>query len=86
MAAAKRTILGVQIMNRTKNVIAVQKVLSEYGCNIKTRLGLHDVGDGVCASCGLLLLELYGDKVKCAELEKKLKAVPGVEVKKMVFG
>ena len=37
-------ILGIHITDRLKNAVDVQKVFTEYGCNIKTRVGLHDVG------------------------------------------
>ena len=35
----KRTILGIQVTNRLEKAQDVQHVLTEYGCNIKTRLG-----------------------------------------------
>ena len=43
-------ILGVHVTNRTVNSVEVQKVFSEYGCYIKTRVGLHDVDEtgGMC--------------------------------------
>ncbi|HOO56103.1 MAG TPA: hypothetical protein PLN69_04720 [bacterium] len=81
----KKTILGVNVNNRAKNAAKIQKLLTDYGCYIKTRIGLHDVMDDFCSTGGLLILELYGDQKKRKELEDKLKAVPGVEVKKMVF-
>ena len=40
----KHLILGVHITNRVKHVPEVQKVLTEFGCSIKTRLGLHEAG------------------------------------------
>lgn len=39
----KRIVLGVQVTNRVEKVLDVQKILTEYGCNIRTRLGLHEV-------------------------------------------
>ena len=82
----KHLILGVHIHNRGENAVRVQQVLTEYGCHIKTRLGLHEVGDGKCATGGVLLLELVGDEARCGELEAKLNAIDGVEVKKIEFG
>jgi hypothetical protein len=79
-------ILGVHIHNRGENAVRVQQVLTEYGCNIKTRLGLHEVGDGKCSTGGVLLLELVGDQERCGELSAKLGVVAGVEVQKMEFG
>ena len=53
-------ILGVHVTNRTQHTPAVQNVLTEFGCNIKTRLGLHDVDDNYCSPNGLLLIEFIG--------------------------
>ncbi|MDA8124427.1 MAG: hypothetical protein M0009_04460 [Deltaproteobacteria bacterium] len=82
---AKRIVLGVQITKRVQNVPAVQAVLTEYGCNIKTRLGLHEVTESICSTVGLLLLDTYGEEKRILELEAQLKAITGVVVQKMVF-
>ncbi len=82
----KHHILGVHIHNRGENAVRVQQLLTEYGCNIKTRLGLHEVSGDFCSNGGILLLELAGDETRCRELAEKLAAQPGVEVQQMVFG
>jgi hypothetical protein len=81
----KRIVLGIQVTNRVEKIPDVQKILTEYGCNIKTRLGLHEVSKSVCSSLGLLLLDTYGDEAEILEMEKKLKKVKGLVVKKMTF-
>ncbi len=81
----KRIILGVQVTNRIKNALEVQEILTKFGCNIKTRLGLHEVTDAVCSTIGLLILEMYGDIKQIKEMENQLKAVHGIVVRKMVF-
>ena len=82
----KHIILGVHIHNRGENAVRVQQLLTEYGCHIKTRLGLHEVGGGSCSNGGVLLLELVGDEARCGELGAKLAAIGGVDVQKMEFG
>ena len=82
---SKHIILGVHITDRMKRAVDVQKLFSEYGCHIKTRLGLHDVGKDYCAPGGLVLLEMLGAEKTCLELAKKLAKVEGVEVQTMVF-
>jgi hypothetical protein len=77
-------ILGVHITDRLKNAVEVQRLFSEYGCNIKTRLGLHEVHN-VCSPNGVVILEMYGDEKVCFELADKLAAIQGIEVQKMVF-
>ena len=82
---AKRIVLGIQITRRVQNVPSVQAVLSEFGCNIRTRLGLHEVTESACSTVGLVLLDTYGDEKTIPEMEEKLKAIKGVVVQKMVF-
>ena len=81
----KHVILGVHIQDRVKEASVVQQLLTEYGCNIKTRLGLHEVDEKFCAAGGVVLLELVGKNGECAALEEKLAAIDGVDVKRMVF-
>ncbi|HNQ47693.1 MAG: hypothetical protein WBJ54_08630 [Syntrophorhabdus sp.] len=81
----KRIIFGVQVTNRIKNALEIQEILTEFGCNIKTRLGLHEVTETVCSTLGILILEMYGDIKQIKDMETRLKAVQGIVVKKMVF-
>ena len=82
MNKAKKTILGVHVAQRTKHTANVQKILSDYGCSIRTRIGLHDAGDGFCSPNGLILLEVVN---QAPALAAALAKVPGVTVQKMVF-
>jgi hypothetical protein len=82
---AKHVILGVHINDRVREVQAVQQVFTEYGCYIKTRLGLHHVDEQFCSPRGLILLEMYGDENKAHELTEQLAKIEGVEVQKMIF-
>ncbi len=59
---------------------AVQNILTSYGCNIRTRLGIS-LGE----EKGLIILELMGDDKQRLLLENDLKCVNGVDVRKMVF-
>jgi len=81
----RHLIFGVHVQNRFHGVPSVQKLLTEYGCNIKTRIGLHQVSENLCSHQGLILLEMFGDEATCRELADKLSALEGVEVQKMVF-
>ena len=82
MKNTKKTILGVHVAQRTKHTAKVQKILSDYGCSIRTRIGLHDAGGWFCSPSGLILLEVVS---KVGKLAAALAQVPGVTVKKMVF-
>jgi hypothetical protein len=82
---AKKTVLGILINNRVQNAPQVQKILTEFGCSIKTRLGLHEVDENLCSSSGLLILELFGDEKASLDLERQLRAITGIQVQKMIF-
>lgn len=85
MPLSKHIIVGVHITDRIGHVDSVQHLLTEYGCSIRTRLGLHEANEGFCSPNGLLLLEMVDDDAKADELIAKLNAVEGVEAKKMTF-
>jgi len=81
----RHLIYGVHLDDRVKEAPDVQKVFTEFGCYIKTRIGLHHVDDNLCSPRGLILLEMFGDEQKCEELKQRLQALKGLEVKEMVF-
>lgn len=81
----EKRILGVLITDRKKEAGEVQKVLTKFGCSIKTRLGLHEASDETCSNEGLILLELTGDYKDMDNLEKELENIEGTETKKMTF-
>lgn len=86
MSAEKHIILGIHIQNRVKQVPDIQKMFTEFGCNIRTRLGLHDTEAGSCSSAGLIVLDTTGDETQINALVQKLALHDGIDVQKMVFG
>jgi len=82
---ADHVILGIHVTNRLQKAAEVQKLFTEFGCNIKTRLGLHEVAENYCAGEGVVLLELIGGDAVRKALVEKLGAIEGIDVKEMVF-
>ncbi|HEX7486322.1 MAG TPA: hypothetical protein VF332_09230 [Vicinamibacterales bacterium] len=78
-------ILGVHITDRLKEAASVQKVLTEYGGHIKTRLGLHEIQSGTPSPQGIVILELVGADDVGHALAARLSAIEGIEVQTMVF-
>lgn len=76
-----KNIMLVLVGKRRESAVQVQKLLTDYGCYIKTRLGLHDASESVCSEDGLIILELVGDPAKQQELFTALKKVPCLNVK-----
>ena len=82
---ADHIILGVHITNRVQKAAEVQKAFTEFGCNIKTRLGLHEATENVCSAEGIVLLEIVGGEAIAQAMIQKLSAIDGVEAKAMTF-
>ncbi|MBR1942991.1 hypothetical protein IJ843_04585 [bacterium] len=78
------TIIGIGIENRKETAINVQNVLTEYGCEIKTRLGLNDYKETECSYKGIILVDVP-NREQALKLEEKLKEIENVTIKEMEF-
>ena len=77
----EKTLLIILVGKRDEKVGDIQRLLTDYGCNIKTRLGIHDGTLHECSNKGLIILELVGEKEKHLELQKKIQEHEDVETK-----
>ena len=81
-----RVIMGISIQRRSEAAKDVQDALTECGCFIRTRLGLHQASDEHCGEDGLIVLEFIpGASEHALELKRKLSGIPSVSVKTMEF-
>lgn len=85
MRKENHVILAIHIQDRKQRAGDIQQILTDYGCSIKTRLGLHEVSESMCSGTGIIILELVGPTKNMKELMAKLKKNKGVEVKALVF-
>lgn len=72
-------IIGILITDRLKHANKVHKILSKYGHDISTRLGLHNNKDE--SPNGLIIIEV--DEKSFKTIEEDLKKLSGVKVKSM---
>jgi len=77
----KKNVLIIYLRQRKETAEQVQKILTAWGCFIKTRLGLHDGVLENCSENGLIFLELAGDHAQHEELTRKLNLLKGVTAK-----
>ena len=56
-----KTILIILVDKRKEEAATVQKILTDWGCMIKTRIGIHDGLLDSCTNSGLIILELVGE-------------------------
>ncbi len=78
-------IIAVHVTNRVKQASHVQQVLTTYGGNIKTRIGLHETTARTASRTGVILLEMVGAKARCLSILAALNAIAGVEAKSVSF-
>lgn len=77
----EKHVMLILIGKRRASALRVQELLTEYGCNIKTRLGVHDGVLDRCSDVGLIMLEVAGEADTISEFEEKVSAVDDVSVK-----
>ena len=77
----ERKVMLILVGSRQEVAEKVQKILTGWGCFIKTRLGLHDGVLDNCTESGLIFLELVGDNEKHEEIARKLNLVKGVDAR-----
>lgn len=81
-----KVILGFVLHDRVKTASKVQELLTSYGCDINTRIGLHVASSDSCSPNGLILLEFIdGAEDQAEKFEKDLKDIADVDLQKMVF-
>ena len=79
MDKKSHVILGIHITDRLQKAGEVQKLFSEYGHSIKTRLGLHHVEEGDrVGDTGLILLEMVGEVSNAEHLLMRLNSLEKV--------
>ncbi len=74
----KVVVIGVK--HRREEADKLQKVLTEHGCEVKARLGLHEAGD-LCSDEGLIILQLVPDEPKADSLVDELNRLDGIKAK-----
>lgn len=72
-------VILVKIDHRSSEATKVQEILTQYGCNIKVRLGLHEVSKEFCANDGLVILEVEGSDKELSAMMDALNSVEYVQ-------
>ena len=74
-----RNVLLILVGHRHEAAVSVQQALTNHGCIIKTRLGLHSGVLTECSEKGLIFCELVGDKNEQKELLNELNLIKEVK-------
>lgn len=76
-------ILGIKLPNKEINAVEFQKILTEFNCTIKMRIGLNN-SSIFCSSTGIILLQIENTE-KAIDLERELLEITGIELQRMIF-
>ena len=79
------TIMAIKVNGRIAKAPLVQEILTKYGCNIKTRVGFHEVNEDQCSTDGILILQLFGQKTEIQALFDEIGRIDGVIPKIIEF-
>jgi len=78
-------ILAIKVDGRTSHAVHVQEVLTKFGCNIKTRVGFHEASADLCATDGIIILQLFGEDDIAEKMAGELSRLEGVTPKIIEF-
>ena len=76
-------IIGLRVDHRHSNALNLQKTLTEFGCNIKLRVGLHEVGEDFCSDDGVIMLQACRGRETIDRMVDGFNALEGVSAKLM---
>jgi hypothetical protein len=71
--------------NREESATRMQQMLTDFGCYIKVRLGLHDVPADICSPSGLLVLEVVAEEAKIQDLVDQLNGLSRVTAQMVII-
>lgn len=74
-------IVIIKVDKRNDVASEVQKILTDYGCSIRVRLGLHDEPVNVCSPAGLIFLQVAGEEEPVRKMMEKLNDLDNVSAK-----
>ena len=78
-------IVAIHVTDRVEQASVVQKILTDFGANIKTRMGLHEADGQSVSPNGVIILEMVGPASRCLSIIDQLNAIGGVEAKSVTF-
>ena len=76
-------IIGLRVNHRSSNAPKLQQLLTQFGCNIKMRVGLHEVNPDYCSDDGVIMLQVCGDKEILDSMLRSFNDLDGVTPKMM---
>ncbi|MDX9801432.1 MAG: hypothetical protein RBT69_08870 [Spirochaetia bacterium] len=74
-------IIIIKVDQREEAASGVQSVLTEFGCSIKVRLGLHDIPNNTCSPSGLIFLQVVDEEKTIKKMIDKLNGINNVSAK-----
>jgi hypothetical protein len=74
-------ILILSVEKRNSCAVKIQETLTSSGCQIRTRLGIHDSSSDSCSDKGLIILEIVSEEKLIKPLLAKFETLDGVKAK-----
>ena len=76
-------IIGIKLPDKILNAVEFQRILTEFNCAIKLRIGINS-NSLFCSKSGLILLQI-DNKEDAEKIEKALLDISEIELQRMYF-
>lgn len=78
-------LVAVKVGHREDTATAVQELLTDFGCHIKVRLGLHDLPGDACSPAGLIILQVVAEGVELSQFLDSLNRLDEVVARSLTI-
>ena len=76
-------IIGIKLSDKNNNAVEFQKILTEFNCVIKLRIGINN-SSIFCSQTGIILLQIERNE-DAINIERALIEIEGIELQRMTF-
>ena len=76
-------IIGIKLNDKINNAVELQKILTEFNCVIKLRIGINN-SSIFCSQSGIILLQIECNE-NAINIERALIEIEGIELQRMTF-
>lgn len=76
-------IIGIKLKEKEDNAVELQRILTEFNCDIKLRIGINNESF-LCSNTGIILLQIE-NRESAIRLENSLIDISGIELERMIF-
>lgn len=74
-------VINILVGDRKESAMKVNEILAKYGCNIQTRVGMHEATK-TCSNVGFIVLQMTGEMSEHDKMLEELNSIEKVKAQR----